>query len=1062
MARRTLRFAGRLRAQDAPDAALERVDALRRELAAIEQDTIDTTQLDPHCDALKRREWLQHPSAAVRAAVACCLADMLRLYAPNAPFSESEITQIFAQFLTELTADGGGVADRDAPQYAERVYVLQSLSTVKSVALVCDVPSASKLVASYVTELLAVAAHDLATPVELALTDVLVQLVEEAAAVPRAALDALLHAFDDAAPAAQHRVAAAVCRATQDRLQKHVAHHFSDALRAGRGAAALRAAHARTVRLGASAPSLLTSVVPQLAAQLTTDDADAREHATRTLAALFALDSAPLATQHAAAWRAWKARAADRAVPVRLAWVAGAFDVLAHHAPLGAELADALAARAADPEERVRAALARAVGTLDLDTLRHAVPTAALEALAHRGRDRRAPVRDAALDALGRAYALAYPTLARDADAAARLAWIPRAVLPCALAGTAEVVRSVARVLDTALLPRAPPPTYAARLLALYRGLDEESRAALYFYTNLRLARPSALDAFVDAWAAGTDVGALVRPVCAVLRDSECAADLAALGAWRTDAAAHARTAFDPTTPADAADDACAAALALAESAHPALVPTLAALLRAGRYAILHTDLVLPLVDLGAEAAPLRAWIARDAPQLLAPHRAALAERAATSAAALELLAALATHERLDIDAPLCAALVRMCEADDADVPDDAHERAADAPPEALEAAATVLACTDAPQLAAAVRALEPRAALGTAAEQARALRALGAVAAHAPHAVSADTLGEHATAVLLRAWDGAELAAWDAAAPPALAARLAALAALVRVCAGAPDVDRARPVLRLLLVLAGAGEARADLHTPPRAAARMRLAAAEGVLGLAEVPAYAPLLRTRLARVAPVLQDEAFEVRSAFLDALLRALARGALPPEWHALLGLVALDPEDEVRARVAAYARRAAAHGAPLAAAFARFLHLLAHHPDLDVEDEEALVPFGAYVDFFVACAGSPENVGALAHTAAELARAADAVAGAHPDALAVVGELAQLVVQRAADARGWAVSRPDAPPALPQDLVTARTQPPRTRLPRRVAERLQDAEVRRPLTQPLKRAKRAKHL
>ena len=111
---RALRFRGRLSAKDAPDVVLERVQALRRELAATEQDTLDTKHLDPYCDALKKSEFLQHPRAAVRASVACCLSDMLRLYAPNAPFSEAEIAQIFAQFLAQLTEPGSSLADRDA------------------------------------------------------------------------------------------------------------------------------------------------------------------------------------------------------------------------------------------------------------------------------------------------------------------------------------------------------------------------------------------------------------------------------------------------------------------------------------------------------------------------------------------------------------------------------------------------------------------------------------------------------------------------------------------------------------------------------------------------------------------------------------------------------------------------------------------------------------------------------------------------------------------------------------------------------------------------------------
>ncbi|KAI3626699.1 PDS5 [Malassezia furfur] len=1005
---RALRFRGRLSAKDAPDVVLERVQALRRELAATEQDTLDTKHLDPYCDALKKSEFLQHPRAAVRASVACCLSDMLRLYAPNAPFSEAEIAQIFAQFLAQLTEPGSSLADRDAELYADKVYVLQSLSTVKSVALVCDVHGASKLISSYFAQLMALGAHELATNVELYVVDVLVQLVEESASLPRAAIDTLLAAFDDDAPPAQHRIAVAVCRATEDRLQKHVAQALSASIRGAAQRDARAAVHARIVRIAAS-----------LEAELASDDAEVRQLATRVLASLFALDRASFAAQYTSAWRAWKGRAVDRHAGVRTDWVDGAWAVVTHHASLAAELGETLGRRASDPEERVRVAVARGARALDYETLRHHVPRVVLEQLAQRGKDKRAAVREAALDAVGHAYALAYPELRRDPGATEHFSWIPRAVLPCALAGTGDVVHSVAQTLDTHLVPFDEPAAYAARLVYVYRTLDDEARAALYYFTNLRLARPTACDAFLAAWADG-DVRDVVRPVCALLR-TDAAADLEALGAWRSDAAqAHARTAFDAHTSAADAHAACAAALELVRAHDAALEPTCAAFLRAGSYPVLNTSLVLPLLDAGDDAAPLRTYLARDAPQLLAPHAAALAARTqAGSVAALELLAALAAHTHVDVPDALRDALRAWC-----DDERDAYDATA------TPLAAQVLACTHDPALTHVVHALESRAALGTVDDQAAAYTALGAVAAHAPDAVALDALAEQITALLRAPWAAPDAPAWHAT-PPALHVRLAALAALARVCAAAHDAARARPVVQLLLHIAQRGEPRADVQTPPRAAARLRLAAAEELVRLAETNAYAPLVGARLARLAHVLQDEAFEVRAGFLHTLLAARTRRAVPAAFEAALYLVALDPEDEVRARVAAYARRAAAQGAAPEAQAARLLHLLAHHPDLATDDDEALVSFGTYVAFFAACVATQDNVAALVHVARAVHHAADATDARTSDALSLVGAIAERVLQHTADTHGWAV-RPlaDAEAAahtLPPELFAARTAP-----------------------------------
>lgn len=1021
---RRLRFRGRLSASGGADAVLERVQSLRKELAAIEQDTMDTSELDAHCDALKQKDLLQHKNKRVRASVACCLSDMLRLYAPNAPFSEGEIAQIFAQFLAQLTDPDTGLGARDAPGYSDTVYLLESLSTVKSVALVCDVPNASKLVAAYVSQLLELAGDDLATNVELYLTDVLVQLVEEGAALPKAALDALMHAFDEDASPNTTSVAAAVCRATQDRLQKHVAQYFAEGMRTRKEP--LEEIHARIVCIAGSVPSLLTSVVPQLEAELAQEDAETRALATQVLASLFALPSpAAFAQQYASAWKAWQSRAIDRQAAVRLDWVAGALRIAASHAALGQALAEPLSGRVGDPDERVRQALAHGVGALDYETLRHALPAKVLRQLALRGKDRKAAVRDAALHAVGRAYELAYPELRRDPGATEHFAWIPAQVLPCALAGTPDVVHSVAEALDTHILPVQAPNAYVARLAYVWRVLDEEGRAALYYYTNLRLQRPGALDAFLAAWEEGAVSPDVARAAAAVLRLD--AAALERVAAWHDEGAfADLRLAFDAETPlADAYDARQRVALLAADEA-PDAAMAVAMLARAGSYPILNTSCVLPLLD--EDAPGLRAYLA-EAPQLLVPQTAALAERAiaAPDAPTLALLAALAaaSPDALAPDALAVAGVHR-------DALLSALATACDALPVAPYAAA-ILAHVGAPQLSTAVATFETHVALGSDAERASAYAALGAVAECDVHAVRVDTLIEQIVELLLGAWTADDVGgAWpgdELAWTPgdALQVRLAALHCLVGVLLGEASVERARPVLKLLYVVAASGEARAEVHTPPHAAARMRLAAARSLVRLGECAAYLPLIVPRLSRLAHVLQDEEFDVRSRLLHTLLVRLARGALPPTFHALLYIVALDPEDEMRTRVATYLKRsAAALPEParhqLDVSFVRLLHLLAHHPDFRAEGEE-LVHFAQYLDFFLACHATEANIGTLMQCATQVKAALDATA-APSDALGVLGELAQLVVQRTADAHGWNVPHA-APESLPSDLYASAT-------------------------------------
>ena len=82
-ARQQLRFRGRLQGAD--------VRTLQHELSELEQGAVDAAALDPYCQAILKPAFLRHKDPAVRAGAACVLADMLRLYAPDAPFSPAEI-----------------------------------------------------------------------------------------------------------------------------------------------------------------------------------------------------------------------------------------------------------------------------------------------------------------------------------------------------------------------------------------------------------------------------------------------------------------------------------------------------------------------------------------------------------------------------------------------------------------------------------------------------------------------------------------------------------------------------------------------------------------------------------------------------------------------------------------------------------------------------------------------------------------------------------------------------------------------------------------------------------
>lgn len=84
---------------------LKRLKALHRELEKIDQDAIDTSSLDKVAKELINNTLLLHKEKAVKAFLATCLVDILRLYAPEPPYTDLELrVRLFAAFFASTTS----------------------------------------------------------------------------------------------------------------------------------------------------------------------------------------------------------------------------------------------------------------------------------------------------------------------------------------------------------------------------------------------------------------------------------------------------------------------------------------------------------------------------------------------------------------------------------------------------------------------------------------------------------------------------------------------------------------------------------------------------------------------------------------------------------------------------------------------------------------------------------------------------------------------------------------------------------------------------------------------
>jgi len=176
------------------DTLLKKLKTLHTELADLDQELVDVNSLGTARKELIHTTILLHKDRGVKAYAACCLADLLRLYAPDAPYTHHELRDIFQFFFRQLST---GLKGPDSPYYNEYFHLLESLSTVKSVVLVCDLPNAEELTMDIFRDFFGLVRHDLAKKIELFMADILVALIDECQTLPSEVLETIMMQFMD-------------------------------------------------------------------------------------------------------------------------------------------------------------------------------------------------------------------------------------------------------------------------------------------------------------------------------------------------------------------------------------------------------------------------------------------------------------------------------------------------------------------------------------------------------------------------------------------------------------------------------------------------------------------------------------------------------------------------------------------------------------------------------------------------------------------------------------------------------------------------------------------------
>ncbi|WEW61176.1 Sister chromatid cohesion protein pds5 [Emydomyces testavorans] len=320
---------------------LQRLESLAAELRELDQEDTDRDSLTKVSQELATGHLLGHRDKGVRAWTACCVVDILRLCAPDAPFTANQLKDIFTMIVTSIIP---ALANPSNAYNDQHVYVLSSLAEVKSIILLTDLDAPDTLILPLFSSCFDIVSgsskastgEPLAKNVEYDMIRLLVPVIDESSSLAPEVVDVIIAQFlrvdprlldgsgsaknkkDATVDAKQatlwmkdyppaYNMAKAICSACPEKMTSYVSQYFNNVIidasdsttnghskrhrqvdlgdsdDEGENVKELDKAHRLIRELWRACPDVLQNVIPQLEAELSAESMSLRLLATQTI-----------------------------------------------------------------------------------------------------------------------------------------------------------------------------------------------------------------------------------------------------------------------------------------------------------------------------------------------------------------------------------------------------------------------------------------------------------------------------------------------------------------------------------------------------------------------------------------------------------------------------------------------------------------------------------------------------------------------------------------------------------------------------------------------------------
>lgn len=349
-----------------PDEMIRRLKTLAHTLQSMGQDDGAYQEYIPLAMHIADDFFLTYPSRDVQLLIACCIADILRVYAPEAPYKDPAQVKVLFMFLIKQL---GGLKDPKDPAFKRYFYLLENLAYVKSFNMCFELEDCQEIFCKLFKLMFNIVNDEHSGKVKSFMLDVLCPLINESDVVSNELLDIILSNVLEPSKTQRknaYQLAKDLVVKCSDTLEPYIQAFFNHVLILGREEKTLTISlkvYDLIYELNHICPAVLLAVLPQLEFKLKSTDEKERYGSVSLLARMFSEPDSTLALNHKQLWTAFLGRFNDVSIPIRTKCVQYSMHFLLNHPLLRSDITETLKLRQHDSEENVRYEVVTAIVT---------------------------------------------------------------------------------------------------------------------------------------------------------------------------------------------------------------------------------------------------------------------------------------------------------------------------------------------------------------------------------------------------------------------------------------------------------------------------------------------------------------------------------------------------------------------------------------------------------------------------------------------------------------------------------------------------------------------------